>query len=177
VPRPTAGFAEIYDEGVGRVYGFFGYRLSSREEAEDLTQLTFERALRAWDRFDPSRATPATWLMAIARNVLVDHYRRERTVSVADVEHVNGATRAMTAEPGLGISPDLESALGRLSERDRDLIALRFGADLSGTEIAGLTGLSRSNVHQILSRALRRLRDELEPARTPTERATSHAGD
>ena len=43
---------------------------------EDLTQATFERALRAWARFDPSRASARTWLLAIARKLLVDHIRR-----------------------------------------------------------------------------------------------------
>ena len=49
-------FSDVYDEEVWRVYGYFAYRLRSRSDAEDLTQLTFERALKAWDRFDPSRA-------------------------------------------------------------------------------------------------------------------------
>ena len=69
-------FTAAYDEHVWGVCGFFGYRLASREEAEDLTQLTFERALKAWARFDPDRASVRTWLLAIARNLLVDYYRR-----------------------------------------------------------------------------------------------------
>ncbi len=48
----------MYEDNVWRVYGFFGYRLSSREQAEDLTQVTFERALKAWARYDASRASP-----------------------------------------------------------------------------------------------------------------------
>jgi DNA-directed RNA polymerase specialized sigma24 family protein len=43
----TAAFAQVYDDEVWSVYGFFGYRVRSREEAEDLTQLTFERAFRS----------------------------------------------------------------------------------------------------------------------------------
>ncbi len=71
--------AELYEEHVWGVYGFFGYRVGSRADAEDLTQLTFERALRAWDRFDPERASARTWLMSIAGNLLIDHYRRDRS--------------------------------------------------------------------------------------------------
>ena len=62
----------------------------------------------------------------------------------------------------LGVSPELESALSVLGERDREVIALRFGGDLTGPEIAELTGLSLANVQQILSRSVRRLRTELE---------------
>ena len=69
MPRDAQGglryaeFGDVYDENVWRVYGFFGYRLGSRLHAEDLTQQTFERALRAWDRFDPDRGSRQTWLL------------------------------------------------------------------------------------------------------------------
>jgi RNA polymerase sigma-70 factor, ECF subfamily len=159
-------FAEIYDEHVWHVYGFFGYRVRSREEAEDLTQLTFERALRAWNRFDERRASARTWLISIAHNLLVDHYRRDRSsrhepipegeAGEAQLGHVE------PEEPGLGLSPELESALAGLGGREREVIALRFGGDLTGPEIAELTGLSLANVQQILSRSLRRMRTELE---------------
>lgn len=155
-------FAALFDERVWDVFGFFAYRTGSREIAEDLTQTTFERALRAWDRFDPERASAWTWLLAIARNLLVDHYRREgavRSEPLADGEAADlqlGA--APGTEPGLGLSADLEAALADLGERERELIALRFGGDLSGPEIAELTGLTLANVQQILSRSLRKLR-------------------
>src|SRR5215211_7023166 len=77
----AAAFAQLYDEHVWNVYGFLGYRLGSREEAEDLTQQTFERALRAWGRFDESRASARTWLLTIAHNLLIDHYRGDRSAS------------------------------------------------------------------------------------------------
>jgi len=162
----TEAFAALYDEHVERVYGFFGYRLGRREDAEDLTQATFERALKAWRRFDPRRASTATWLLAIARNLLIDHGRRERarTERLAEPDELEKLRDRgdAAAAPDLGVSPELERALAALSGRDREVIALRFGAELTGPEIAELTGLSVANVQQILSRSLRRLRDELE---------------
>ena len=71
---------------VWRVYGFLAYRLGDRDTAEDLTQATFERALRAWSRFDPRRASESTWLLAIARNLLIDHYRRDRSNLTEPIE-------------------------------------------------------------------------------------------
>lgn len=62
----------------------------------------------------------------------------------------------------VGVGRELESALTALGERERELIALRYGADLSGPQIASVTGLTVANVQQILSRPLRRLRAELE---------------
>lgn len=67
-------------------------------------------------------------------------------------------------ERSLGLSPELEQALEALDDRERELIALRFGGELTGPEIAELTGLTLANVQQILSRTLRKLRARLESA-------------
>jgi RNA polymerase sigma-70 factor (ECF subfamily) len=170
-------FLETYEQYVWKVYGYFAYRLRSRADAEDLTQLTFERALAAWDRFDENRADVGVWLLAIARNALTDFYRRDRSR-----RHISLSTGSLTdadlprtemREPGF--DPELAAALGRLSRRERGLIALRFGADLSGPQIAELLDMSLSNVHQILSRALRKLRVMLEPRR-PKPRSRTSSG-
>jgi len=161
-------FARFYDQQVWRVYGFFGYRVNSGADAEDLTQLTFERALRSWRRFDPRRASAQTWVMAIARNLLIDHYRAARLRSHRSLDDdATGAALEPVAEekPETGLSAELWEALSRLHGREREVIALRFGGELNGPEIAELTGLSVGNVQQIMSRSLRRLRAELEPAR------------
>lgn len=167
-----SAFARIYDEHVWDVYGFIGYRVGSIQTAEDLTQATFERALRAWRRFDPDRASPRTWLLAIARNLVIDHYRqareeRERPVPGPDIAVIAREVEEPTIP---GPDPELAAALARLGDRERELIALRFGGELTGPEISELTGLSLANVQQILSRSLRRLRDEL-TAPEPVEAA------
>jgi RNA polymerase sigma-70 factor (ECF subfamily) len=162
VPGPS-DFARVYDEHVWRVYGFLAYRLRNRDSAEDLTQATFERALRAWSRFDPRRASERTWLLAIARNLLIDHHRRDRSVRFEPIEE-----RVLPTIPGpeerLTTSPELIEALGQLPDRDREVLALRFGGDLTGPEIAAITALSLANVQQITSRSLRKLRTLMEEA-------------
>jgi RNA polymerase sigma-70 factor, ECF subfamily len=175
-----SGFDSFYEEHVWEVYGFFGYRVGSREDAEDLTQLTFERALKAWDRFDETRASASTWLMTIARNLLVDHYRHRSSRREEPRDPNDPARPEPASDPpqdrSLGISPELEGALGMLDERQRELIALRYGADLSGAEIAELTGLSLANVQQIASRALRKLRSELDRAEESAKDEPSRRG-
>ncbi len=159
----SGDFAEVYDGHIWNVYGFFAYRVKRKGDAEDLTQQTFERALRAWSRFDPERAPVGAWLLAIARNLLIDHYRRDDSQRMEALEET--PTDQLGTEvpaPDLGIEPRLAEALSTLSSRDREIVALRFGGDLSGPEIAELTGLSLANVQQILSRSLRRMRDSLE---------------
>lgn len=167
-PRLGKSFAACYEEHVWTVYGFFGYRVRSRQKAEDLTQTTFERALRAWDRYDPERASQKTWLLVIARNLLIDESRRNEPAEPArhDPEDQMRGVASDAMDPAaealdLGLAADLREAIDLLGERERELIALRFGGDMTGPEIAEITGLTLANVQQILSRALRRMRAEL----------------
>jgi RNA polymerase sigma-70 factor, ECF subfamily len=160
-------FLRVYDAHVDDVYAFFAYRVGNRADAEDLTQAVFERALGAWHRFDPDRTKPVTWLIAISRNLLVDRHRRDQARPVSFVGDLaaldnEAPTRDGPEDFALGLEPELESALAALGERERELIALRYGANLNAAEIAELVGLSVSNVQQILSRSIRRLRAELE---------------
>jgi RNA polymerase sigma-70 factor, ECF subfamily len=161
-------FGATYEEQVEKVYGFFAYRVSSRPEVEDLTQQTFERALRAWGGYDEERAPVGVWLMSIARNLLVDYYRSNGGRVREPLEAIGEERLGIEGgQAGLGLDPDLAEALERLSQRDREVIALRFGSDLTGRQIAELTGLTLANVQQILSRSLRRLRASMqEPQRS-----------
>jgi RNA polymerase sigma-70 factor (ECF subfamily) len=153
-------YSEAFEQHVWEVHGFFAYRLGSRVDAEDLTQATFERAFKAWARFDPERASVRTWLMTIAHNLLIDHYRYRGTRK--EVPLPDGVDPpAADDQFSLGLEPALERALEELGEREREIIALRFGGDLSGPEIAALTGLTLANVQQILSRSLRKMRATL----------------
>jgi RNA polymerase sigma-70 factor (ECF subfamily) len=158
---PARDFSAVYDEHVWQVYGFFAYRMRTRADAEDLTQQTFERALKAWPRYDPAKASVGTWLIVIARNLLIDHFRADRSSRQQPLDELDGSHDALvdsSVEPDLGLEPDLERALASLNGREREIIALRFGGELTGPEIAEATGLSLANVQQILSRSLRRMR-------------------
>jgi RNA polymerase sigma factor (sigma-70 family) len=160
---PGKDFEDVYDDEIWNIYGFFAYRVASVADAEDLTQRTFERGLRAWKRYEPERAPVRVWLLTIARNLLIDHYRADVWGRQQAIEEVpEGELGSELAEPQLGIEPELAAALAQLTPRDREVLALRFGGDLNGPEIAEITGHSLANVQQILSRSLRRLRERLE---------------
>lgn len=173
----ASDFIDIYEEHVWHVYGYLAYRVRAQADAEDLTQLTFERAFKAWDRFDERRASAGTWLIAIARNALIDHGRRDKSSrhrSIAADEVPESDLPVVEGPDTFGVDPDLASALEQLDDRERHLIALRFGAGFTGPEIAELAGLSVANVQQILSRALRELRGVL-VARSPAWRERGRA--
>ena len=155
---------EIYDEHVWRVYAFFAYRLGDRDAAEDLTQATFERAVRAFRRYDARKGSHQTWLMAIASNLLIDHFRRRASNPTRPLEQedVDNLPAAPAPDLSLGLDPELAAALAILGEREREIVALRYGGDLTGPQIAELKGLSLANVQQILSRSLRQMRVALQ---------------
>lgn len=155
----------VYELYVDRVYAFFAYRLAARGDAEDLTAATFERIVRHVDRFDEAKGSLATWVFTIAESVLIDHYRRRaRRDEQGLPDGGDGAVAAQLVtvdRPSEGLAPRLQQALSTLSSREQHVIGLRFGGDLSGREIAEVLGTTEANAHQLLSRALRRLRAQL----------------
>jgi RNA polymerase sigma-70 factor (ECF subfamily) len=159
-----AELRRVYREHVAAVFAFFAYSVS-RAHAEDLTSATFERVIRSWRRYDAAKASERTWILAIARNQLTDHYRRQRHRDAVSLdEHPMLAdTLAGADEAQRRLDRDeVRSWLADLGERERLVLALRYGADLTARDIASLTDLSEANVHQILSRTLRKLRDRAE---------------
>jgi RNA polymerase sigma-70 factor, ECF subfamily len=143
---------------IRRVYAYAAYRMGAGADAEDVTSETFERALRYRESFDPRRGDPAAWLIGIARRC------------VADAALKRMATTAELPEPVLEGQDDsaleriaLRAAVAQLDERDRELVALRYGADLTARQIGELLDLKTNAVEVALHRALGRLRLELEP--------------
>jgi RNA polymerase sigma-70 factor, ECF subfamily len=155
----------VYRVHVDAVFAFFASTVD-RHTAEDLTASTFERVIRSWASYDPALGGERAWLMAIARNLLRDHFRRSRfRVGPSLDEHPGLAEHLMVADDGfdrfLSVA-ELHAWLSCLGEREREILALRYGADLPAADIAALVDLTPSNVHQIISRSLRRLRQQAE---------------
>jgi RNA polymerase sigma-70 factor (ECF subfamily) len=151
--------AEVYERHLDRVFAFFAFRTGQRADAEDLASATFERAVRHAARYDPRKGAESTWLLAIAENVLIDHYRRvgRRAEVSTEPDRLVGVSPATEDDHRIGLDPAVEGALALLDDRERQIVALRFGGELRAKEIAQVTGLSDANVHQILSRSLRRM--------------------
>jgi RNA polymerase sigma-70 factor (ECF subfamily) len=153
----------VYTENLPRVYNFFRYRTGDGPQAEDLTATTFEKAWRARARYRRDLAAFTTWLLSIARNVAADHFRKDgREHPLETVEELPAPvsleeTSQRRAELGY-----LSSLLSHLPDRERELVALKYGAELTNRQIARLTRLSESNVGTILNRVLQRLRAEME---------------
>jgi RNA polymerase sigma factor (sigma-70 family) len=143
---------------IRRVYAYVAYRIGDGTDAEDVTSATFERALRYREDFDPRRGEPVAWLIGIARRCISDHFA-DRPIPVADVPE-SAVPGDLAADSAVRI--DLHRAVAVLAERDRELVALRYGADLTARQIGELLGMQTNAVEVALHRALRSLREALE---------------
>ncbi|HVV59195.1 MAG TPA: sigma-70 family RNA polymerase sigma factor [Gaiellaceae bacterium] len=147
------------EELVRRLYSYVAYTIGDGPDAEDVTSEAFERGLRYRSSYDPGKGTPLTWLIGIARRCIADRAGRVLPLPIAE----------LTDEPG---HEDLEArsvvrlsvreAVARLPERDRELVALRYGADLTARQIAELLDLRTNAVEVALHRLHARLRAELD---------------
>jgi len=148
------------------VYAYVAYRVGPGPDAEDITSEVFERALRYRASYDPKRGEPMAWLIGIARTA-VNGARTNPSVALDSVEEqaapgdvADDAVRRLT----------LVDAASRLSARDRELIALRYGAGLTGKQIAAILDMTRNAVDVAVHRAAERLREALGETEEPGRR-------
>jgi RNA polymerase sigma-70 factor (ECF subfamily) len=158
----TTNFSQAAETHLDDVYGYLVWFTGDRFAAEDLAAETFERALRLWHRFDPKRGSARTWLCQVARTVALDHFRSERRrVRREELASVPERVDQSLVE---GFSPELESALRRLTAGEREVIALRVVLDLDAATAAGMLGISSTNCSTRLNRALEKLEEALHAA-------------
>jgi RNA polymerase sigma-70 factor (ECF subfamily) len=165
----------VYAEQLPRVYNFFLYRIGNPADAEDLTGRTFEKAWTARRRYRSDLAGFATWLLRIARNVAIDHARARRYhAPLDDALLVSTATTPEDEAARRSDASRLNVLLGRLPDRERELLALKYGAGMTNRAIASATGLTESNVGTILHRTIVELRAEWEPSGAAGTEPSSH---
>ena len=144
---------------IRRVYAYIAYRIGDGADAEDVTSDVFERALRYRKSYDAARGAPLPWLLGIARRCIGDLGRGMPPVfELEDDERAAPGDVASEAVQRLSLS----AAVRRLDDRSQDLLALRFGADLSARQIGEVLGLQTNTVEVALHRTLARLRSDLE---------------
>jgi RNA polymerase sigma factor (sigma-70 family) len=156
-----AEFERIYAEHAQRLFRFLAYRTGDRALAEDVLADTFERVLRGRRPFDPRRGSERTWLYTIALNLLRDHMRRAGAEDRALGRAAPAAQHPVDPEETVESGDALRRALKALSPEEREIVALRFGADLSLKEIAQVVNEPVTTVEGRLYRALRKLREAL----------------
>lgn len=157
--------AQVYKEHGALVYSFCRRQLGP-ETGRDITQEVFTSAWKARHRFDAERGSIKSWLMGIAKNRVVDHYRSQaRRPQLADGVEIHD----QQDESGIHNKVDrvadrmiLASAMTELSDRARSVVELAFYHQLTHPEIATQTGLPLGTVKSDIRRSLTKLKTELE---------------
>lgn len=167
----AAAFGELYDFYLPRIYGFIARRIEDRAVAEDLTSVTFERALGAIRRDDFRNASFGGFLYRVAANAVIDHVRRDRRtipmgVRASDLDEDGDAARfeaigdeAATRAFAAAVDRDtLRRALLRVPDVHRRVIVLKYFDGLDPDELCAALGCSRQTLAVKVHRALRALR-------------------
>lgn len=158
----AAAFGELYDFYMPRVYGFVYRRVRDRAVAEDLTSVTFQRALENVRRTDFRNESFGGWLYRVASNALVDHVRRDRRhVPMANIEEETPGDLALDALAAALDRDQVRRALKSLPDNHREVLVLRYYDDLDPVEICAVLGCSRETLAVRLHRAIRALRTAL----------------
>lgn len=165
-------FATLFDTYYPRLYAYIRGQVNERQTAEDLTSATFERAFSRSHSYNPAKGSFATWLFRIGHNLVLDHYAAtSRKLPVYDLdEAVEVSATDLSPEQQLLHQEQqrlLAETLTSLSERDQQIIQLKFFGRLTNREIATVLELNEKTVSVIILRALQKLKVRLERQEAP----------
>ena len=157
----------IYAEDAAPVFNFLFYKLGDKYAAEDLTSEVFIKVIEKYGLYNAQKGGLKTWIFAVARNALKDYFKisRKRAALSLDTDGLG----ALPADGGTEETvmrrietAELIDALKCLSDRERDIISLKYGAGLRNKDIAAQCGVSEKNAGVILARAIKKLRKQME---------------
>jgi RNA polymerase sigma-70 factor, ECF subfamily len=155
----------LYDELVGPIYRYIALRVSRREDAEDLTQLVFERIVGGLPRYHANGRPFAAWAFRIARNAVIDHMRRDRPTEPLSPAHDTGDGEGLEA---ISLRSEqireLRRAITTLTPDQQEALALRFVAGLSAEEAAQAMGRRAGTIRGLTFRAISALRRHMSEA-------------
>jgi RNA polymerase sigma factor (sigma-70 family) len=166
-PLPS-DFGAWYVEHQSAVFRYIRFRVATRETAEDVTAVVFMKALRSFDRYDETRASPRTWLLRIAKNAVSDHLRslQRRGSLHVSLDRIPDLVADVPSHEERVIKQEriqrLLNASRTLRQADQEILSLRYGSDLDNAEIAEHLNISNNAVAVRLHRALKRLKKSME---------------
>ena len=165
-------FKRLYRELYPPVAGYVRSRMRNPEDAEDLCADVFQKFVGGLDRFDPSRGSVMTWVVCLARNAVIDEYRRKRP-ACRELDTVGSQLAATLPDErpsqlhvliGDEEMNRVRQALTHQPAEVQEMLSLRFEQGMRVREVAQVLGLSPDVAKQRFARALRALREELAEA-------------
>ncbi len=155
-------FAELYLRYSDRIYEYIYYKTMHKETAEDLLSVTFLKALDKIVSFKTECSFQA-WLYAIARNAVIDHYRKVKPeYSLEDAWGVASSGDIAFDADVASLLEEVRKYLSKLKSGHREIVIMRVWQGLSYGEIAEITGKSEAGVKMQFSRTINELRGDLQ---------------
>lgn len=162
----TLDFTYIFETYYTRVYNYYYYRVQNQHVAEDLTSQLFEKVMMKIATYENKKGNFEVWLFAIARNVMNDYFRSQKKYPWSSLDSVvETISKESNPEQMIFQAEETEILLQMvktLKEKERNVIAYKFGANLKNKEIARLLDIGEKNVSVILYRTLKKLKSKLE---------------
>jgi RNA polymerase sigma-70 factor (ECF subfamily) len=165
--RDQVALTQLYEENFDRIYRYIVLKIGDRTEAEDMTQQVFLNALQSISSFKWKGMHFTSWLYRIAHNQVVDHLRKKTKHATVPLDE-SLPIPALDGDPKYTVERKLEietvvMATKKLTMAQREVISLRFGGELSITEVAAMMGKSEGAVKALQHSAILALRKELSP--------------
>ena len=163
--RVKEPFEEVYEKQFSNIYNFIYAQLLNKERTEDLVSDIFIKAMKNYDRFDPSIASVRTWLTNIARNSLIDYYRKAalRDHQSLDVDEDDEVKIEPSYEDEYPIFQDVlaeevQQLLAKLTPKERGLVAMLYFEEMKNPEIGEVLGINAKAVSERHRRLLVKMR-------------------
>jgi RNA polymerase sigma-70 factor (ECF subfamily) len=158
----TDNFEAAYESHSKAIFKFLFWRTKDVQLSEDLTSSTFEKAWTSRESF--RGGSQQAWLYRIARNLLIDHWRKRKELFVEDTDELQEGIRPSAGEllDKKTQLRDLGVALDELPEDMRSVVILRFIEGWSCRQVASRLNLSEGNVRVMQYRALKKLKERLQ---------------
>ncbi len=151
-------FVYLYDRYVEKIYNFLYFRTFDQALAEDITSQTFLQAMNKIKSFDESKGTFQSWLYRIARNLLIDEYRRRKPSEAIEAHYDLASDTNLEHETQGQLSVEaLQKLLTTLPTESQELITMRLWDELPYAEIAVITGKTEGSLKMQYSRIIDQL--------------------
>ena len=154
-------FAAVYEKYFSAVYNYVYAQLLHRERTEDVVSDVFLKAMAHYDEYDPKKAQVQTWLMRIARNTLIDLYRKSGHAEILTLDEEGAEEPFVEEEFRILDEPlyqEVYNLLRKLSKGERELISMIYFQDMKNQQIAEVLGINAKAVSERHRRLLEKCR-------------------
>ena len=161
----------IYRQYYKNVYNYIGFRINNHYDSEELASAVFENALRKFHTYKPESSPVEAWLIGIAKNVVSDYFRKKKRKHFVPLDEIMKLVSLYRQPEDVAVKNEenraLIKAMAKLKEKERNILSMKFATDLKNKEIAGILGISESNVSVIVHRSIGKLKNYLDKEENP----------